>query len=275
MPTPSGLSRAPHAGALASDDCRAISDNSRDANLRSKKLDFIRLWGLFPFTGDFPLFGGAVTAVLSCDGMSPKLRLVTGLAIALSELGKHATEAVKLNVQSVSSDRVFLFLFLSSCAGFAKIASEEAGELSKECVLIRMLTHLFKALTSDFLDSRRAAAKLEAQRIASAKASQAALELPAAGLQLAVQPTVAAVEGKKKPKPSAFWEELKYILKIAFPKGLASRGGMLLTTQFGVRFGIQFVARVLSSPGFKCVLASFSLCARSSPSRQRRRPRSF
>ena len=46
-----GLSRAPHASAPVRDDCRATSDNSRDAILQSKKFDFITLWGRFPSLG--------------------------------------------------------------------------------------------------------------------------------------------------------------------------------------------------------------------------------
>ena len=61
MSTHSGLSRAPRVGAPTIEDCRATSGNSRDANSQSEKCDFIRLWGAFPFAGDFLLFCSALS----------------------------------------------------------------------------------------------------------------------------------------------------------------------------------------------------------------------
>ena len=52
---------AVEAGAPASDDRRATLHNGREPNSQSKKLDFIRLWGTFPFTGDFTFFSGDMT----------------------------------------------------------------------------------------------------------------------------------------------------------------------------------------------------------------------
>ena len=52
-------------------------DSRRDANSRSEKCNFMRLWGLFPFTGDFPLFCGAVTHGAAATALTTAAAMLT------------------------------------------------------------------------------------------------------------------------------------------------------------------------------------------------------
>ena len=134
--------------------------------------------------------------------------LVAGLAVALQKLRQNSKEGVRHNLRLIAQDKVFLVFLAASVAGFARLASSEAGELSKD---------------------RRAAAKAAKTRSASTLALDAAA--PAA---VAKAPVKAAKRQRgivREPGAPGFWRELGFLLRL----GLASRKGkQLLGTQFGL-----------------------------------------
>jgi hypothetical protein len=138
-----------------------------------------------------------------------QLGLVAGLALAVRQLRANAKEATRWNSRALRNEKAFLLLLGVSVAGFIHVAGGERSTLSRE---------------------RRAAAKalkVKEERYASV-ASLLHLDIPAAA--------AAAPRPRKARHTSddAFWSELRYVLSIALPNGLASKGGALLATQFGL-----------------------------------------
>ena len=129
------------------------------------------------------------------------ISLGAGLALALRQLRANARDAAAYNVQIISRERSLVLLFLLSGASFAAVTRAESSELRRE---------------------RRTAAK---------KATTKALAPP---------PASKALDGEAKnskratPGRSTFWRDLHYLLSIALPKGIFSKGGALLTSQFGL-----------------------------------------
>jgi len=107
-----------------------------------------------------------------------------------------------------SAAQVFLLFLALSVAGFARLASTEAQELSRD---------------------RRAAAKVAKARSASGALTQGLLDT-----QEAPNGTVVSKKrskGAREPGSPGFWQELSFLLRL----GLKSRkGGALLGTQFGL-----------------------------------------
>jgi len=101
-------------------------------------------------------------------------------------------------------------------AGFLRVAAAEGSELSRE---------------------RKAAAK--AEKVKAARSASVASMLH---LDVAAATPVARPRKAKLKVSDAFWSELRFVLSLAFPRGLWSKGGALLGTQFGL-----LVARTLLS----------------------------
>jgi ABC-type uncharacterized transport system fused permease/ATPase subunit len=141
--------------------------------------------------------------------------LAAGLALALRQLRANAPDAARYNVRIVGKERGMILLFLLSSASFAWLTNAEARELKRE---------------------RRVVAKAVAP---AAKAPAGAALLPAAAAG-AGDATVSAAQAKQLAKAKrskkglSFWSELRYVLAIAFPKGVLSRGGALASVQMGL-----------------------------------------
>jgi hypothetical protein len=135
--------------------------------------------------------------------------LAAGLALAFKQLRANSRDATGFNLHIISREKGLVLLFLLSGASFAAITRSEAGELKRE---------------------RRIVAKS-----AAAKAPP-----PSTAKDGVVAKSATRVDGtlvkssKRTLSRSGFWRELQYLLKIALPGGVFSRGGALLSSQFGL-----------------------------------------
>ena len=149
-------------------------------------------------------FAGTAQRARPAHAMAPspeQVGLAAGLALAFRQLRANARDAVGYNAHIVGRDKSMILLFLLSGSAFSYITSREGSELKRE---------------------RRAAAK--------------ALPSPPAKDKDGKQVAKAA-----KPTKGNFWADLRFLISLGlFPassgagSAVTSRGGVLLTTQFGL-----------------------------------------
>ena len=160
-----------------------------------------------PRAGTTTQLRGAAVAMASKPYIE-SVGLVAGLAVALEKLRANSKDAVRHNVKLIAQDKVFLLFLGLSVAGFARLASSEATELSKD---------------------RRAAAKAAKARSASTLALDAAAPATAAKAPAKASKRQRGIV--REPGAPGFWSELGFLLRL----GLHShKGTQLLGTQFGL-----------------------------------------
>ena len=143
-------------------------------------------------------FAGSAQGARPAHAMAPsheQVGLAAGLALAFRQLRTNARDSVGYNAHIIGKDKSMILLFLLSGSAFSYITSREGAELKRE---------------------RRAAAK------APTKDKDG---------KLVAKPKAA------KPTKGNFWADLRFLVSLGlFPGGNAvtSRGGVLLTTQFGL-----------------------------------------
>ena len=139
-----------------------------------------------------------------------KIGLVHGLKLVFDAVSTHSADGFAVNLNQIKRDVTYVSFLAISCFGFASVAGTEVISLSKK--------------------------RAEASK--AIRECSTMLDLNTLDKEEGGKNTLAKKSKKKKKGPrgatdAQFWQELKYLLRIAFPTPTC-RGSQLLSAQFSL-----------------------------------------